>query len=172
MRKEVLEELMSRRTLISDVGEHCCYARFMLAQKCLEVPVPLLPMLPCNLPLCFGWEFHQTLHEGYPEPVYVDLWRLLTVLPNLRCHVPPRSRFAAGLAGSVVGVAGPAAGPVSAAAGAAGHSAVGAVGVAGLAAGVAVAAGFAVGAAESAAGVAGAAAGAADVAAAAVVGAG
>jgi hypothetical protein len=42
LRKEVVKELTSRWTLISDVGEHCCYARFMLAQKCLEVPVPLL----------------------------------------------------------------------------------------------------------------------------------
>lgn len=63
----------------------------MLVQKCLEVPVPLLPILPYNFPLCIGWESLQTLHEGYPEPVYVDLWRLLTVLQNLRCHVPLRS---------------------------------------------------------------------------------
>ena len=81
---KVLEELTGCRTLISDIGEHRCYAGFKLAQIYLEIPVPLLPLWP----LCFGSEFLQTLHNCHTKGVYVNPWRLLTLLPNLRSHVP------------------------------------------------------------------------------------
>src|SRR4051812_43686140 len=55
----------------------------------LEILVPLVPVpSPCR-PALFVLKFYQTLHDGHTERVYIDLWRLLTVLQDhLRRRIP------------------------------------------------------------------------------------
>jgi hypothetical protein len=57
LRKEVIKEVASRWTLISDIGKHWCHARFMLVCKCLKMPVPLVPLGIFSPPHFFRLKF-------------------------------------------------------------------------------------------------------------------
>lgn len=51
----------------------------------------LHPIVPYNVLLRWAGNFHETLQEGYPELVYIDLGRQLLFSMNLSCRITRRS---------------------------------------------------------------------------------